>query len=49
MAQPANTQATNDTVGIREDLVDVIYDVTPVQTPVISMAAHTEATSTTHE
>lgn len=49
MAQPTNTQSTNDTVGIREDLVDVIYDVTPVQTPVISMAAHTEATNTTHE
>lgn len=49
MAQPTATQATNDTVGIREDLVDVIYDVSPVETPVISSAAHTTATSTTHE
>lgn len=49
MTQPANTYATNDMVGIREDLADVIYDVSPVETPFVSMAAQTKATQTYHE
>lgn len=49
MAQPTNTYATNDMVGIREDLVDVIYDVSPVETPVLSMAPRIEVSNTTHE
>lgn len=49
MAQPTNTFATNDMVGIREDLVDTIYNISPVETPFLSSVAHTEATSTTHE
>lgn len=49
MVQPTNTYATNDMVGIREDLSDVIYDVSPVETPFLSMAAHTKATNTNHE
>lgn len=49
MAQPTNTYATNDMVGIREDLSDVIYNVAPTDCPVISMASFTEATATTHE
>jgi len=49
MAQPSNTYATNDMVGIREDLSDVIYDVSPVEVPFLSMAAHNEATNTYHE
>jgi hypothetical protein len=49
MAQPTNTFATNDMVGIREDLSDVIYDVSPTETPFLSMVAHVEATATNHE
>src|SRR5215831_11445145 len=49
MTQPANTFATNDMVGIREDLVNVIYDVSPVDTPFLSMAGQTSATNVNHE
>ena len=49
MTQPSATYATNDMVGIREDLVDVIYDVSPVDTPFLSMAAQIKATNTYHE
>ena len=49
MAQPTNTFATNDMIGIREDLVDVIYDVSPVETPVLSMAPRVDVSNTTHE
>ena len=49
MAQPTSTVATNDMIGIREDLSDVIYNVAPYETPFLSSAAHVAATSTTHE
>jgi hypothetical protein len=49
MAQPTGTFATNDAVGIREDLADVVYDISPTETPFLSMAAHTEATARLHE
>lgn len=49
MAQPANTYSTNDMVGIREDLADTVYDVSPVEVPVSSSVPHSEATATTHE
>jgi hypothetical protein len=49
MTQPLQTFSTNDQVGIREDLVDVIYDVSPVETPFLSLAAHVKATNTNHE
>jgi len=38
MAQPTNTYAVNDMAGVREDLANVIYDVSPVETPFLSMA-----------
>jgi len=49
MTQPGSTFATNDMVGIREDLVDVIYDVSPIETPFLSMASKVTATNTNHE
>lgn len=49
MAQPTNTFATNDMVGIREDLADVIYDISPLETPFLSSVAHVSATATTHD
>lgn len=49
MAQPANTVATNDMIGIREDLSDVIYNVSPTDTPVLSMASRVTVSNTLHE
>lgn len=49
MAQPTDTYATNDMVGIREDLSDVIWDISPVDTPFTSMVPFTTATNTVHE
>ena len=36
MAQPTNLYDTYDTTGIREDLVDVIYNISPEDTPILS-------------
>lgn len=49
MAQPTGTFATNDAVGIREDLADAIYDISPTETPFLNSVAHTEATARLHE
>lgn len=49
MAQPSNTHSTYDHVGRREDLSDIIYDVTPTETPFLSAIPKGKATSTKHE
>lgn len=49
MTQVTGTFATNDMVGIREDLVDAIYNVSPSETPFLSSVQHTEATNVTHD
>ena len=49
MAQPTNTFDTYDSVGEREDLSDVIYSISPTDTPFISSAAKTKATAENHE
>ena len=49
MALPNNTFTTFDAVGIREDLSDVIYDISPTETPFASSLARVAATATTHE
>ena len=49
MAQPANTFDSYETVGIREDLSDMIYDISPSETPFYSSVAKTKATNTNHE
>lgn len=49
MAQPNATHSTYDAVGNREDLSDVIYDVSPTETPFLTMIGKTKATSTKHE
>jgi len=46
MAQPSNTFATNDMVGIREHLSDEIYNVSPVEVPFQSSVEFSEANST---
>lgn len=49
MAQPTNTHSTYDHVGRREDLGDIIYDVSPTSTPFLSAIPKGKATSTKHE
>ena len=36
-------------IGAREDLTDVIYDISPTETPIMSTIGKTKATSVTHE
>lgn len=49
MAQPTNTFDSYDAVGIREDLSNVIYDVSPEETPFYSSCSKAKATNTYHE
>lgn len=51
MASPISGQAfqTYQAIGNREDLEDVIYQISPVETPFMTMAARKTATATYHE
>ena len=49
MAQPTNTFDTYDSVGEREDLSDVIYNISPTDTPFLSSAAKTQSSAVLHE
>lgn len=49
MATPADTTSTYDAIGNREDLSDIIYDISPTQTPFISGISRNSATATNHE
>ena len=49
MAQPSNTFDSYDAVGIREDLQNVIYDVSPEETPFYSSCKKGTASNTLHE
>jgi len=49
MAQPTNTFDTYDSIGEREDLSDVIYNISPTDTPFLSSAAKTQSTAVLHE
>lgn len=49
MATPTGATSTYDVTGNREDLSDIIYDVSPTQTPFISSIARGNATATNHE
>ena len=49
MAQPANTLSSYDIKGIREDLSDVIYDISPEETPFLTACAKVKAANTYHE
>ena len=49
MSQPANTFDTYDTKGIREDLSNIIYDISPEETPLVSAIAKVKASSTFFE
>lgn len=49
MAQPTNTQETYTTIGIREDLSDIIYNIAPTDTPFMQSIGRASATQTKHE
>ncbi len=49
MAQPTNTFDSVDMNGIREDLSNIIYDVSPEETPFLSACKKVKATNTLHE
>jgi hypothetical protein len=49
MAQPANTFDSYDVAGLREDLENVIYDVSPEETPFYSSTKKVTASNTFHE
>lgn len=49
MAQPTNTFSSYDQVGIREDLTDIIHDVSPADTPAYSSMGKTKAMQSYHE
>lgn len=48
MAAPTNTYKTYTAVGVRENLSDMIYDISPTETPFCSRLARTKAAATTH-
>jgi hypothetical protein len=49
MAQPTNTFDSYDIKGIREDLSNVIHDISPEETPFYSACSKVSATNTFHE
>lgn len=49
MAVPTNTVTTFSAIGNREDLANIIYDISPMDTPFLSQAAKSRATAVYHE
>lgn len=49
MAQPTNTLDSFDVKGLREDLSDVIYNISPEETPFYTACGKAKATNTLHE
>lgn len=49
MAAPTGTYQSYSAIGIREDLTDIIYDISPTDTPFMSNVARGSASNTTHE
>lgn len=49
MAQATGTTDTYDLVGLAEDVEDVIFNISPEETPFLSMAKRKKATSTLHQ
>lgn len=49
MAQPTGSQSTYDSVGNREDLSDIIYNIAPYETPVLTAIKKGKADATLHE
>jgi len=49
MTQPTETFDSYDSIGTREDLTDIIYNISPIQTPFLTMSGRAKAEQTLHE
>ena len=49
MAAPTGTYQGYTAIGEREDLSDIIYDITPLDTPFMSNVARSSASAVYHE
>ena len=49
MAQVSGTYSKYDAVGLREDLTDIIYNISPTDTPFMSSIAKSKETAVKHE
>ncbi len=49
MSQVSGTTDTYDIIGIAEDVEDIIYNISPTETPLMTMAARKKATNTLHQ
>ena len=49
MTAPSGTFLSSTAIGNREDLTDIIYRISPTQTPVLNMASKAKASNTLHE
>jgi len=49
MAVPSNTYLRYTSIGVREDLANIIYSISPTDTPVMSSIGQSKATQTNHE
>ena len=49
MALPVNTFTPPDAIGVREDLSDIIYNISPTDTPFLTMAGREKASGIKHE
>lgn len=49
MTQPTETFDSYDSIGTREDLTDVIYNISPITTPFLSGSGRNKAEQTLHE
>lgn len=48
-AQVSGTTDTLDIIGLAEDVENIIYSITPEETPILTMAAKGKATNTNHQ
>jgi hypothetical protein len=49
MAQPTNLYDKYDLTGVREDLIEKIFNTSPTETPVVTAFGRSKATNTLHE
>lgn len=49
MSLPSQTFTTYDAIGNREDLADIIADVSPTETPFLTRVRKTKASAVNHE
>jgi hypothetical protein len=49
MTVPSNTYLRYTSIGVKEDLADVIYDISPTDTPIMSSIGKAKASQTLHE